>query len=198
MIRLNHAPNKILNQSIPLPLQWLAMALTAIALNGCGGSEQVEIKDWMKAQKAKTPASVPPIVAPIAFVPAPYTQTGASDPFDDLKLKAALAKARAATGVSALQPDLTRRREALESFPIDSIKMIGFVVKQNRPTALLSASGTLYNVAVGNYVGQDFGKVTAINEQEISFKELVQDGAGIWTERVTKLPLILAAKEIKK
>ncbi len=191
-------PNQVLNKSAKHGLQLSAILALLIALSACGGSDQVEAKDWMKDQKAKTPTSVSPIIAPIAFVPAPYTQTGASDPFDDLKLKAALAKARAASGVSALQPDLTRRREALESFPIDSIKMIGFVAKQGKPTALLSASGTLYNVAVGNYVGQDFGKVTSINEQEISFKELVQDGAGIWTERTTKLPLIVAAKEIKK
>jgi type IV pilus assembly protein PilP len=187
-----------LTQWIQLSRLVLPSILVLGLLSACSGSDQVEIKDWMKAEKAKTPTSVPPVVAPIPFVAAPYGQTAATDPFDDIKLKAALAKARAASGASALQPNLSRKREALEAFPIDSIKMIGYLVKQGRPTALLSASGTLYNVQAGNYVGQDFGKVTAITEQEISFKELVQDGAGIWTERTTKLPLILAGKEIKK
>ncbi len=173
-------------------------ALFALMLTACGGSDPAEIKDWMKAERARTPISVPPLVAPIAFVAKPYTQAAGSDPFDDLKLKAALAKARAASGVSALQPDLSRKREALEAFPLDNIKMTGFLLKQGKPTALVSVSGTLYNVTVGSYVGQDFGRVTAINEQEISFKELVQDGAGIWTERTTKLPLMVAGKEIKK
>ncbi len=176
---------------------FFAFAVVCI-LSACAGAEQGEIKDWMKAKKASTPASIPSIAPPVAFIPAPYGQNASNDPFDDLKLKAALAKARAASGVSALQPDLQRRREALEAFPIDNIKMVGFVLKQGKPTALLSASGTLYNAVVGNYVGQDFGKITAISEQEISFKELVQDGAGVWTERTTKLPLILVGKENKK
>jgi type IV pilus assembly protein PilP len=172
--------------------------LTLVVLSACSGSGQVEIVDWMKAERAKTPVSVPPIVAPVAFLPAPYTQAGGADPFDDLKLKAALAKARAASGVSALQPNLSRKREALEAFPLDNIKMTGFMLKQGKPTAIISASGALYNVVVGNYIGQDFGQVFAITEQDISFKERVQDGAGIWTERTTKLPLMLAGKEIKK
>jgi type IV pilus assembly protein PilP len=176
----------------------LLMALVVSVLTACSGSEQVEVKDWMKQQKAKTPANVAPIAPPVVFSPVPYTQGGTSDPFDDSKLKAALAKARAASGASALQPDLARKREALEAFPIDNIRMIGYVVKQGKPTALLSSASTLYNTVVGNYVGQDFGKVMAISEQEITIKELVQDGAGVWTERTTKLPLILAGKEIKK
>ncbi len=180
-------------------LKSLAWTLTTLCvLSACSNSDQAEIKDWMKTQRAQTPSSVPPVISPIPFVAAPYTQSSAVDPFDDVKLKAALAKARAASGVSALQPNLSRKREPLEAFPIDSIKMIGYVVKLGRPTALLSASGTLYNVQLGNYVGQDFGKVNAITEQEISFKELVQDGAGVWTERTTKLPLIVAGKETKK
>jgi type IV pilus assembly protein PilP len=177
--------------------KWMTICSVAI-LSACSGGEQVEIKDWMKTQRAKTPASVSPVIAPVPFVPAPYTQAVGADPFDDLKLKAALAKARAASGVSALQPDLSRKREALESFPLDNLKMIGYVLKQGKPTALISAAGTLFNVVVGNYVGQDFGKVISITEQEVAFKELVQDGAGIWTERTTKLPLIVAAKENKK
>jgi type IV pilus assembly protein PilP len=169
-----------------------------LCLAACIGGNQDEVRDWMKAEQSRTVANVPPISAPVPFVAIPYSATLGVDPFDEVKLKAALAKARAASGWSALQPDLSRKREALEAFPIDAIKMIGFVLKKGAPTALISASGVLYNVTVGSYIGQDFGKVTAISEQEISFKELVQDGAGNWAERLTKLPLILATKEIKK
>lgn len=179
---------------------WSRCALISACtlLFACGESSQNEIKEWMKAERARTPTSVAPIAAPITFVPVPYASAAGADPFDDAKLKAALAKARAASGVSNIQPDLNRKREALESFPIDNIRMTGYVLKQGKPNALIFASGTLYTVAVGNYVGQDFGRVTAITEQDISFKELVQDGAGVWSERITKLPLQIAGKEIKK
>jgi type IV pilus assembly protein PilP len=175
----------------------LAFAVVVL-LGACAGSEQGEIRDWMKAQRAATPTSIKAVAPPLAFIPAPYLQSASSDPFDDLKLKAALARARAASGASALQPDLARKREALEAFPIDNIKMTGFLLKQGKPTGLLSASGALFNVNVGSYIGQDYGKVIAINEQEIGLKELVQDGAGVWSERTVKLPLILVGKESKK
>ena len=182
----------------PLYKKTISMLAVLACITSCMGGNQLEIKDWMDTERSRSVASVPVLAPPVPFVAVPYTLMANVDPFDDLKLKAALVKARASSGDNVLQPNLSRKREALEAFPIDAIKMIGFVLKKGAPTALVSASGTLYTVALGAYIGQDFGKIVAISEQEISFKEIVQDGAGSWTERTTKLPLTLATKEIKK
>ncbi len=175
----------------------LLIALTLL-LNACATEEQTELKDWMKRQRSATPTTIAPIAAPIAFIPSPYGQSAGVDPFDEQKLKNILAKLKNTTNPSAAQPDVSRKREPLEAFPLDNIKMTGFVLKQGKPSALVSVSGTLYSVAVGQYIGQDFGKITAVSEQEISIKEVVQDASGVWAERSSKLPLTVASKEIKK
>jgi type IV pilus assembly protein PilP len=177
----------------------LALVSTLLsALAGCSGDDQTELKAWMKQQRDKTPATIVPVTPPLPFVPAPYTQSLASDPFDELKLKNVLAKLKVVANTGAPKPDIGRKREALEAFPLDNMKMTGFVLKQGRPSALVAASGVLYTIVVGQHIGPDFGKVTAVSEQEITIKELVQDASGVWTERISKLPLAVAAKEIKK
>lgn len=174
------------------------MLASALLLNACATEEQTELKDWMKQQRSATPTTIAPVVAPIAFIPSPYGQSAGTDPFDEQKLKNVLAKLKGAANPGVAQPDVSRKREPLEGFPLDNIKMMGFVFKQGKPSALVSASGTLYSVAAGQYIGQDFGKVTAVNEQEIIIKEVVQDASGVWAERSSKLPLTVASKEIKK
>lgn len=181
--------------------QW-AVLLSTVLLGACFQNDQTEIKQWMQAQKAKTPATIPPVAVPVNFVSAPYTQFGATDPFDDQKLKNVLAKLRGSTAnntpVSTVQPDLSRKREPLESYSLDNVKMTGYILKQGKPSALVSTPNGLFTVVVGNYLGQDFGKIVALNEQELTLKELVQDGSGVWSDRTTKVSLQVAQKEGKK
>jgi type IV pilus assembly protein PilP len=176
----------------------LMAASLAVLLAACASGDQNELQTWMDQERAKTPTTVKKLVPPVPFLPVAYTLAGELDPFDSQKLKAALAKARAAAGAGSLQPDLNRRREALESVPLDSIRMVGYVLRNGRPIALVAAQGGLYNVVMGNYLGSDFGKVVALSERELTLKELVQDGSGEWSERITKLQIQEAAKEGKK
>jgi type IV pilus assembly protein PilP len=166
-----------------------------IFIVSCGEVEQTELETWMQEQRKLTPSTIPAVTAPKPFVPIPYESFLADDPFDELKLKRVLERLRGSASANVNKPDLSRKKEALEAYPLDGIKMVGFMVQKNKPTAILSASGTLFNVVVGNYLGQDFGKVTTITEQEILFKEIVQDGSGEWVKRDGKLPLTLAISE---
>ncbi len=178
-----------------------SLVLAAVCvLAACTTDEQTELRAWMKQQRDKTPTSIAPVTAPTAFVPVPYGQASNSDPFDEQKLKSLLAQMPSAKGKASgvPGPDLSRRREPLEAFPLEGIKMMGFVLQQGKPAALVQASGALYHVKVGQYIGQDFGKISAINEQEISIKELIQDASGSWADRVSKLPLFVVARENKK
>ncbi|HRK57350.1 MAG TPA: pilus assembly protein PilP, partial [Burkholderiaceae bacterium] len=95
---------------------------------------------------------------------------------------------------SAIKPDLDRRREVLEGFSLDQIRMVGMMRNQAANVALLEASGQLYKVQVGNYIGQNFGLITRVSETEVQLKEIVQDAAGEWVERTAKLMLQEASR----
>jgi type IV pilus assembly protein PilP len=99
-----------------------------------------------------------------------------------------VASASSSSGAS-LQPDLARRREALEAFPLDTLRMVGNLRQGSMQVALLKADTALYQVRVGHHIGQNFGRVTRISESGVFVRELVQDAAGDWVERITELQL---------
>jgi type IV pilus assembly protein PilP len=168
---------------------------SALTLVACGEVEQNELEEWMQEQRKLTPSTIAPITAPKTFVSASYEAFAADDPFDELKLKRVLDRLRSSTNNSTIKPDLSRKRDVLESYPLDAIKMVGFMIQKNKPTAILSASGVLFNAVLGEHIGQDFGKIVEITEQEVSFKELVQDASGVWVKRDSKLALTIAPKD---
>jgi type IV pilus assembly protein PilP len=88
-----------------------------------------------------------------------------------------------------IAPELARRKEPLEAFPLDSMAMVGSLDKAGVATALLKVDSLIYQVKVGNYLGQNYGKVVKITETAIQLREIVQDATGDWTERMTMLDL---------
>ena len=90
-------------------------------------------------------------------------------------------------------PDLNRRKEPLEAFPLEQLKMVGTLNQANVTYALVKADKTLYRVKKGNYLGQNFGLIVDITDSEIKLKEIVQDTAGDWTERESVIPLLEGA-----
>jgi type IV pilus assembly protein PilP len=63
------------------------------------------------------------------------------------------------------------------------------VTKLGRPYALLRVDNLLYQVKQGDYLGQNYGKITRISETDVALREIVQDAAGEWIERNTSLQL---------
>ena len=170
----------------------LLLALVAVgALSACESSEQGEIQNWMAQQRAATKPRVQPIPAPKDFTPQAYTQEAAIDPFSNDKLTQALKReTQGATAVAALlAPELARTKEPLESYPLDAMTMVGSLNKQGKPVALVRVDKLLYQVKPGNYLGQNYGRVTRIEESEVVLRELVQDAAGEWVERTATLQL---------
>ena len=88
-----------------------------------------------------------------------------------------------------LASEINRRREPLEAYPLDSMTMVGSVVRTGRPYALLKVDNLLYQVKPGDYLGQNYGKITKISETDVSLREIVQDAAGEWIERMSALQL---------
>ena len=168
------------------PLSWL-FAVAVLVLAACS-TEQGELKEWLEQQRREVKPSVQPLLPPKKFNPQPYAQAQAVEPFSTQKLAVAL-KAEAQQPNSLLSNELNRRKEPLEAYPLDSMTMVGSVSKANQPYALLRADNLLYQVKVGDHLGQNYGRILKITETQISLREIVQDAAGEWIERTTTLQL---------
>ena len=171
---------------------WLTLA--ALGLSACD-SGQDDLQRWMAEQRAQVKPSVPRITEPKKFTPQTYTEASSFEPFNILKLTQALRRESNQPSTSELiAPELARRKESLEAFPLDSMAMVGSMNRNGQPVALLRVDKLLYKVRVGEYLGLNYGRITRINETEVALREIVQDAAGEWIERVATLQLQESAK----
>jgi type IV pilus assembly protein PilP len=168
-----------------------SIALCTAALWGCSGGEQADLQQWMTEQRNATKPTVVPIPEPKKFSPAPYQQEAAVEPFSNQKLTQALKRdsTQATANAALVAPELNRRKEPLEAFPLDSMALVGSLLPAGRSVALVKVDNLLYQVKVGNYLGQNYGKVTKVSETEVVLREIVQDAAGEWIERQANLQL---------
>jgi type IV pilus assembly protein PilP len=155
-------------------------------LYGCGDGGIQDVNQWMQETRQQTRVSIKPLSPPKTFAPYAYDAKGREDPYSPNKLAIAFAKSK---GGGSIHPNLERRREALESYPLDTLHMVGTLSKPGMTYALIQADKSVYQVKVGNYIGQNLGMVTKITESEIELKEVVQDASGEWVEREAKLEL---------
>lgn len=166
----------------------LACAFAALAgLAGCG-ADHTELQAWMDDTRRAAPQIKEDVPAPKKFEPYRYANATALEPFAPSRLVKPGDAVRPRVG-GGLQPDMNRRREPLEAYPVDTIRMIGHLRDGKRNLALLTADNLVYQAQVGHYIGQNFGLITKVSETEIRVRELVQDAAGDWTERETTLQL---------
>lgn len=163
------------------------LAASLLVLGACS-AEHEELRQWMEQQRREVKPNVTPLTPPKKFDPQPYTSAQAVDPFSTQKLTVAL-KQEARQPNSILAAELNRRKEPLEAYPLDSMNMVGSVNKQGQPYALLRVDQLLHQVKVGDYLGQNYGRITRIGETEIALREIVQDAAGEWIERPATLQL---------
>lgn len=171
--------------------QWLLLGGCLALLAGCAISSDDELRDWMAEQKSQTFPKVAPISEPKQFKPETYAQMGDVDPFSSKKLTLALRKdgSQASSNSALVAPELARRKEPLEEFPLDTMALVGSMVKNGQPVGLVTVGKLLYQVRTGEYLGQNYGRVTKISETEIVLREIVQDAAGEWIERAASLQL---------
>ena len=168
-------------------LRAVALALAVMSLVACGG-EQEELQQWMEQQRREAKPNVEPLSAPKKFTPQVYNALTGVEPFSTQKLTVAL-KQETRQPNSLLAAEINRRKEPLEAYPLDSMSMVGSVVKAGRPYALLKVDNLLYQVKQGDYLGQNYGKITKISETDVALREIVQDAAGEWIERSSALQL---------
>jgi type IV pilus assembly protein PilP len=173
----------------PFPLLVLSVAIFILA--GCGASDKDELHQWMAEQKSQTRPKVAPISEPKVFRPESYAQVSALEPFSSEKLTQALKRdsTQASANGALIAPELARRKEALEAFPLDAMTLVGSLLKAGQPVALVKVDKLLYQVRPGNYLGHNYGRVTKVEETQVTLREIVQDAVGEWIERTATLQL---------
>lgn len=178
----------------------LSLLILPLLLSGCGGGEHEDIKQWMDESSRDLRGRVPPLPELKPFPVISYDANDQTDPFSVSRVEP-----EKKDGGGGTKPDFDRPREQLESFPLESMRYVGIVSKEKGKFrhALVLADGVVYPAGIGNYLGQNFGRISAITDSEITLKEIVQDPSGQttdWVERQTTLQLQegVQEKEIKK
>lgn len=162
---------------------WLVLGVGLLLL-GCSGEEHEDLKNWMKAQEQEMRPKLTPLPKLASFPAVDYDAGALVDPFQPVRLEP---EKRPGSGANA--PDPNRRREPLEAYPLEALKMVGQMMMNGRPVALILADKTVYQVKIGNYMGQNFGVVTKISEAQVVLKELIEDANGDWVERESTIEL---------
>lgn len=161
----------------------LALLCCSLALVACA-SEEEDLRVWMLAQERGMVGRVEPLPEVQPFPVVAYDAARFIDPFASSRVEPATMETAQTGG-----PDLDRRREPLEAYPLESLDMVGVLMRDDLTQALINAGGVLHQVRAGNYMGQDHGIVTSITAGEVTLVELVQDIEGNWVDRTSQLRL---------
>ncbi|MBP9218153.1 MAG: pilus assembly protein PilP [Sterolibacterium sp.] len=167
------------------PGLWLGLGL-AVLLSGCVTDDHQDLKVWMQEASKDIKGHIPPLPEIKPFPVVSYDAADVVEPFSPAKIEP---EKRVGAGGSGLKPDLNRYREPLEAYPLEALRMVGVLREKNRVSAVVLADKAAYTVRVGNYIGQNFGRIVRITDSEIQLKELVQDSDDEWVEREAALQL---------
>jgi len=167
------------------------VAIAAAALvAGCGPSSHKDLVDWMNEQGKGVRGHLAPLPTIKPYEPFVYNDFDLPDPFKPRKIEPVKG---AETATNKLAPDLNRRKEPLEAYPLEGLSMVGTLEKGKTRYALVKTpERDIYQVRQGNHMGQNFGVVVGITDTDIKLKELMQDGSGDWSERSSTLNLLQA------
>jgi len=160
----------------------ICLGLISLALVACSGSEGDDLDQFMADAPKTMSTKVEPLPQVQPYVPLQFNVDGSiSDPF----------KPRKALSKGSFQPNLSRPKQPLESYPLENLNYVGLLSKANSRFALIKTpDNTVHQVEVGNYLGTNFGLITSITDTEVSLKEIIQDElSGDWVERISSLSL---------
>ena len=154
-----------------------------LTLAACGGNGHEDLDQFIQESGNNLRGKVDPLPEVKPYQPFAYAAFDLSDPFKPRKLKMS-------QGGGGLQPDMNRAKQPLEAYALESLKMVGVLKQKGDVFAIVKApDNAIYRIKKGNYVGQNFGLVTAIGDTDVKLKEIVQDSAGDWAERDSTLTL---------
>ncbi len=160
----------------------LGLVTLPLLLVGCGaGSDHSDLRNFIKETKRRPGGQIEPLPPFVPYKSFSYSAMTLRSPFD----RPSKELERVVLGVkSDVKPDLGREKEYLESFNIESLKMVGTIEKQGQLWALINDGRQgVHFVSVGSYMGKNHGRITSMDKRNIELIEIVPDGAEGWVER---------------
>ena len=155
--------------------------IVALSAAGCGGSDD-DLDEYINEVKARPGGRIEPLPQIKPYETFAYEAQTLRSPFQPDS-----PKGRAAAGP---RPEANRPKEYLEQFPLDTLRMVGTLRLKGRTYGLLQTQdGLVHRVLPGNYIGQNDGRIMAVNDGEIKVEELVPDGIGGFYKRLAAIGL---------
>lgn len=151
-----------------------------VVLGACGASADDELQQWMQQARNNVSTKLTPLPEPKPYAPREYTTTKQTDPFSVQKV-AELSRAQNES------PEPNRRREPLEDYPLEAFKLLGTMKRNGETEGVVSVGDKTQHVHVGQYIGQNYGRIVRIGDQELTLRELVREGTTEWKEKMTTL-----------
>ena len=159
--------------------------LASVVLAACSSGDHEDLRLWTSTVAQDTKGRIPPLPVVEPYEPVAYDVGDLIDPFKPAKLGSDAKK-----GGGGFRPDLDRPKEPLELYPLESLLYVGVMTTSQKVSyAIIQVDSALYQIKIGNYMGQNFGVVVDVSESEVTLRELVQDSAGDWVERTSTLLL---------
>lgn len=189
MFKNRFAPGREGGRLVSAPLKALGIALLLMGLQACQDTEMRDLKEFVATAYQDRKPEIEPLPEIPPYQKFEYAAAEEEDPFDAENIVTSRAEGNVVAGDN---PDKNRRREELEKFPLDALKMVGTMIKEQQPWVIVRTSeGTAHRATIGNYMGQNEGKIKQIipEEQKVLLAELVIDTAGRWVTREVEITI---------
>ncbi len=166
-----------------IPLFLIAGAL----LTGCANDSVDDLVSYVADIRETRKGEVKPLPPMTKEEGFRYQASDQRDPFLSMSSLQRLQEQRKN---NSIHPDAQRERETLESYQLDTLRMVGSLQKSGKLLALVQApDGIVYQVRKNNYLGHNHGRVTKLTGDRIELVEIIPDGMGGWMERPAQISL---------
>lgn len=155
----------------------------SLGLAACSPPHE-DLRAWMQNTQQQAKAKIKPAQVPVLPAAATYTAPPATgiNAFSSSRLRMGMQGGNA--------PDMSRPKEVLENFSLENLRYVGSLKSAGKAaSAFIAADGHTYTVRIGNYLGQNYGRITDIQSDKLVITELVEDTYGNWANRQVDMPL---------
>ncbi|MGD8619341.1 MAG: pilus assembly protein PilP [Gammaproteobacteria bacterium] len=172
-------------------LHWCCIATLTGGLLACSNDPTADLVDYVAQVKSQQKSRIDPLPEFKPYESFTYAAADLRGPFTEPTVSRPQPEGCIDCVVdNGIKPDFDRPTEPLEEFPLDSLRMVGTLEQNDHNWALINdTDGTIHRVQPGNYVGQNYGKITRVTEFEVELTEIVPDGIGGWLERQASIAI---------
>jgi type IV pilus assembly protein PilP len=160
-----------------------------VLIVGCVEANHDDLNHWMENERARHQPKLSAPHVPVGDHASVYTLHEGLEPFSHRRLLHS-ASAEKTKSVTPSSKSAMPSTPPLEASPLAGMRLVGSFERGGQPVALLRVNGSLYAVRVGDKLGQDQGRVSAITLSELVLREVAIDLGGQSTARVVRLALV--------